>query len=135
MTEPPSTGPGESDAAPRRPVPAVPEAPRFALVWAQIKEHKVAQWTLAYAAAAYTLLHVAEMVGSAFHWPELIIRVITVTLAPGVPIAIILAWYHGHKAKHRISGLTGKLPLAIDTARRCRPVGKELPRSWGRVSC
>jgi TolB-like protein len=101
MTEPSTAGPGEPDATPPHPVT---EAPWFAPVWGQIKEHKVAQWTLAYAAAAYTLLHVAEMVSNAFHWPELIIRVITVTLALGVPIATILAWYHGHKAKHRISG-------------------------------
>jgi hypothetical protein len=35
-------------------------------------------------------LYVGEMVSSAFHWPELIIRVISVTLALGVRIAIIL---------------------------------------------
>jgi TolB-like protein len=36
-------------------------------IWARIKEHKVLQWTLGYAAAAYTLLHGVEMVGNAFH--------------------------------------------------------------------
>lgn len=30
----------------------------------RIKHHKVVQWTLAYAALAYTLLHGAEMLGS-----------------------------------------------------------------------
>jgi len=62
------------------------------------------QWTLAYAAAAYTLLHGVEMVSHYFEWPLLVGRLVTVTLALGVPIATILAWYHGHKAKHRISG-------------------------------
>ena len=46
-------------------------------VWARIKAHKVLEWTLAYAAAAYTLLHVVEMVGSAFDWPHVVARIMT----------------------------------------------------------
>ena len=44
-------------------------------VWARIKEHKVAQWTIAYAAAAYTLLHGTEMVSNAFEWPHVVVRI------------------------------------------------------------
>jgi adenylate cyclase len=95
MTEPSAPAPGE----PQAPPPGV-----GAGVWERLKQHKVIQWTLAYAAAAYTVLHGAEMVGSAFHWPELLIRVITVVLALGVPLAAVLAWYHGAKAQHRVSG-------------------------------
>lgn len=73
-------------------------------VWARIKAHKVLEWTLAYAAAAYTLLHVVEMVGNAFEWPHMVARVLTLLLALGVPIATTLAWYHGHRAQHRVSG-------------------------------
>jgi TolB-like protein/Tfp pilus assembly protein PilF len=62
------------------------------------------QWTLAYAAAAYTLLHGAEMVSNALHWPELVVRATLVLLVLGLPIAVLLAWYHGFKAQHRISG-------------------------------
>ncbi len=62
------------------------------------------QWTLAYAAAAYTLLHGAEMVSNALHWPELVVRITLYSLILGLPIAMLLAWYHGHKAQHRISG-------------------------------
>lgn len=34
-------------------------------IWQQIKKHKVVQWTLAYLALAYTLLHGAEMLREA----------------------------------------------------------------------
>jgi len=39
------------------------------------------------------------------HWPELVVRITLVLLTLGLPVAILLAWYHGHtKAQHRISG-------------------------------
>ena len=44
-----ANGSGETQTAPEAPVPSIN-------VWARIKEHKIAQWTLAYAAAAYALL-------------------------------------------------------------------------------
>ncbi|MDE2136956.1 MAG: TIR domain-containing protein [Gammaproteobacteria bacterium] len=73
-------------------------------VWARIKAHKVLEWTLAYAAAAYTLLHVVEMLVNAFDWPHLVARIATLLLALGLPIATTLAWYHGYRAQHRVSG-------------------------------
>jgi TolB-like protein/Tfp pilus assembly protein PilF len=73
-------------------------------VWERLKQHKVAQWTLAYAAAAYTLLHGVEMVSEALDWPHLIARILTLLLVLGVPVVITLAWYHGAKGLKRISG-------------------------------
>jgi TolB-like protein len=87
---------------PSAPVPGAPTAlPGF---WDRLKEHKIAQWTLAYAAAAYTLLHVVEMVSEALEWPHVIARVLTLVLGLGFPIVITLAWYHGAKALKRVSG-------------------------------
>ena len=74
-------------------------------VWARIKEHKVAQWTLAYAAAAYTILHATEMVSSAFDWPHLLVRLVTLLLILGLPLVVTIAWYHGHRAQRRASGV------------------------------
>jgi adenylate cyclase len=73
-------------------------------VWERIKAHKVVQWTLAYAAAAYTLLHAAEMVSDALDWPHIIVRVVTLILFLVGPVVATLAWYHGHRAQHRVSG-------------------------------
>jgi TolB-like protein len=104
MTEPSSTGPAVRHVAPPQSADAASDIPWIEQAWARIKEHKVAQWTLAYAAGAYTLLHVIEMVAGAFEWPELIVRLVTVLLALGLPLAAVLAWYHGAKAQHRVSG-------------------------------
>ncbi len=103
---PESSGPDDSGktqaAAERtldRPASTVPVT-----VWDRVKSHKVAQWTLVYAAAAYTALHAVQMVSEAFDWPHLIVRVVTLLLFLGVPIVATLAWYHGHRAQHRVSG-------------------------------
>ncbi len=81
--------------------PATPGAEDF---WSRLKHHRVAQWLLAYAAAAYTLLHVEEMVGGALGWPHILARIFTLALILGAPVVALLAWYHGDKTRHRISG-------------------------------
>src|SRR6185312_14768177 len=45
-----------------------------------------------------------EMVSHAFEWPIMVARVTTVLLIVGVPVASLLAWYHGERAQHRVSG-------------------------------
>jgi TolB-like protein/Flp pilus assembly protein TadD len=101
--QPPTESPAPVVAAPIR--KARTRAPlKTYTPWERIKEHKVLQWTLAYAAAAYTLLHVVEMFSGAFGWPHVIVRVLSLLLILGVPVTVLLAWYHGHKAQHRISG-------------------------------
>jgi TolB-like protein len=92
-----STGEEESEATPV----AAPVAEDF---WSRLKHHRVAQWLLAYAAAAYTLLHVEEMVGGALGWPHILARIFTLALILGAPVVALLAWYHGDKTRHRISG-------------------------------
>jgi hypothetical protein len=37
-------------------------------IWERVKHHKVVQWTLAYLALAYALLHSAEMLGNSLGW-------------------------------------------------------------------
>jgi hypothetical protein len=72
-------------------------------VWERIKHHKIVQWTLAYLALAYTLLHGAEMLSSALGWSHGPIRIFTLVLIVGVPIAVILAWYHGARGQQHVS--------------------------------
>lgn len=86
-------------------------------VWERLRHHKVAQWTLAYAAGAYTLLHAVEMVSGALSWPHVLVRVVTLVLLLGLPIAATLAWFHGHRAQQHVGTtelaiLTGLLALA-----------------------
>jgi TolB-like protein/Tfp pilus assembly protein PilF len=77
--------------------------------WERVKSHKVVQWTVAYVAAAYMLLHGVEMVSGALGWPHLIVRVVTLLLLLGVPLTVTLAWFHGHRGDQRV----GRTELAI----------------------
>lgn len=98
MTESPSSAHTGHNADPS-PSPVVPVSP-----WARIREHKIIQWALAYLAAALALTHAEELIAHAFDWPEFISRVLIVVLALGLPVAITLAWYHGHRASRNVSG-------------------------------
>lgn len=109
MTEPPPAPPEQSNTRASNPAPAVidsapPAATPIHSVLERIKAHKVVQWTLAYLALAYTLLHGAEMLGSTLGWSHGLLRLFTLVLVLGVPIAAILAWYHGARGQQRVSG-------------------------------
>jgi TolB-like protein len=69
----------------------------------RIKQHKVVQWMLAYAALAYTLLHGAEMLSSSLGWPHALIRVFTILLLIGAPFVATVAWYHGHRGQQQVT--------------------------------
>src|SRR5690349_13859186 len=71
-------------------------------VWDRIKRHKVVEWTLAYVAFGYALLHGVQMLRETFEWPFLVPRLTVFALVLGAPIAVTLAWYHGHRARHRV---------------------------------
>jgi adenylate cyclase len=83
---------------------AVPPTTSIRDVWERIKHHKVVQWTLAYLALAYTLLHGAELLGNSLGWSHGLLRVITLLLIMGVPVVIIVSWYHGARGQRRVSG-------------------------------
>lgn len=100
---PPALPPGSTVASQTAPVQQpVPES-RPDGVWGRIKRHKVAEWTLAYIAFAYALLHGTEMLAEALDWPHMAVRLVTLVLIAGVPVTVLLAWYHGHRAQQRMS--------------------------------
>jgi len=82
---------------PGQPVPSTPPPATTSSrdAWERIKQHKVVQWTLAYLALAYTLLHGAELLGNSLGWSHGLLRVFTLLLIMGVPVVIIVSWYHG----------------------------------------
>lgn len=71
--------------------------------WSRIKDHKLLQWSLAYLGAALGLAHGQELLAHNFHWPEIVGRLLIALLIVGFPVAIALAWYHGHKGMTRFS--------------------------------
>jgi TolB-like protein len=74
-----------------------------AALWARIRDHKVLQWGLAYLGAALAIAHGGELLGHTFNWPELTNRILMGSLIVGLPVALALAWYHGHRSLKSIS--------------------------------
>jgi TolB-like protein/cytochrome c-type biogenesis protein CcmH/NrfG len=71
--------------------------------WAKLRRRKVVQWGLAYAAGAWGLLQGVAYVTATFHWPEQIQQLATVALLIGLPIVVVIAWYHGDRGQQRLS--------------------------------
>ena len=82
-------------------------------IWARIKRHKVVEWTLAYVAFGYALLHGVQMLRETFDWPFLVPRLTFFGLVLGTPFAMTLAWYHGHRARNRVSGPELSILIAL----------------------
>jgi TolB-like protein/Tfp pilus assembly protein PilF len=84
VTDPPTEGGGEG-------------------IWAKLRRRKVVQWGIAYAAGAWGLLQGVAYVTATFHWPEQIQQLATVALLIGLPIVLVIAWYHGDRGQQRLS--------------------------------
>jgi adenylate cyclase len=95
-----SAGPGPAATG-----AAAPTGTPIRVVWERIKHHKVVQWTLAYLALAYTLLHSAEMLGGSLGWSHGLLRLFTLLLILGIPVVIIVSWYHGARGQRGVSGM------------------------------
>ena len=75
----------------------------IASVWSTLRRRKVVQWGLVYVAAAWGFLQGVEYVTETFHWPERVRQVSFLALLIGLPIALVLAWYHGDRGQQRVS--------------------------------
>ena len=61
------------------------------------------QWGRGDLGAALALAHGQELLAHTYHSPETVERVVMGVLIVGFPIAVALAWYHGHKGLTSIS--------------------------------
>ncbi|MBS0438144.1 MAG: hypothetical protein JSS33_01915, partial [Proteobacteria bacterium] len=78
----------------------------------RLRERKLVQWAIAYVAFAFALLQGVDIVAQQFGWPDGVRRGITLALAFGFFVALVLAWYHGERGVQRVSG-TELLILAL----------------------
>ena len=72
--------------------------------WTSLGRRKVVQWGLVYVAGAWGFLQGLEYVTRTFHWPEHVQQVATLTLLIGLPIVLVLAWYHGDRGEQHVRG-------------------------------
>lgn len=71
--------------------------------WANLRRRKVVQWGIAYAAGAWGLLQGLEYFSEAFHWPEQLRQVAILAFLAGLPIVLVVAWYHGDRGQQRVT--------------------------------
>jgi TolB-like protein/Flp pilus assembly protein TadD len=91
----------EAGTEPERTEP--PEAGGPEELWRRIKEHRIVQWTLGYVAIGYGIQHSITLTSEAYDWPHDVTRISMTLLALGLPLAMVLAWYHGERSSRRVS--------------------------------
>ena len=114
MSEPVEVAPQQTkpeDAVSPRPKSA--HSVTGAFIWDRIRQHKVVEWSLAYIAFGYAALHGSQMLRETLEWPASVPRFTLFALLLGLPIAVTLAWYHGHRAQRRVSRVELAILIAL----------------------
>ncbi len=78
-------------------------SPKTSGILASLRERHIVRWCLAYIAAAWVALQVAELVFDIFEWPAIWLRILTLVLIFGFLIVAVLAWFHGERGEQRIT--------------------------------
>lgn len=71
--------------------------------WDRLRRRKVVQWGLAYAAGAWGFLQGLQYVSDAFGWPTHLRQLAILALLIGLPIVLVIAWYHGDRGEQRVT--------------------------------
>jgi len=82
-----------------------PGEPAFQTLWAKLRRRKVVQWGVAYTAVAWTLLQAVEYAVETFHWSELVRQWTTIAALFGLPVVLVIAWYHGDRGVQRVTSV------------------------------
>jgi len=72
-------------------------------IWAKLRRRKVVQWGVVYAAGAWGLLQGLAYVSATFNWPLQLQQLATLALLVGLPIVLVVSWYHGDKGQQRVT--------------------------------
>jgi TolB-like protein/Tfp pilus assembly protein PilF len=80
-------------------------------LWHRLRRRKVGQWGIAYVAGAWGLLQGMQYVSGLLNWPDQLQKLAGLALLIGLPIVLVLAWYHGDKGQQRVT----RVELAILT--------------------
>jgi adenylate cyclase len=73
-------------------------------MWERLRRRKVVQWGIAYAAGAWGLLQGLSYLAGIFPMPGKLQPLATIALAAGLPVVLVVAWYHGDRGQQRVTG-------------------------------
>ena len=74
-------------------------------LFAELKQRKLVQWSVAYVAAAFALLQGLDIVAQRFGWPESVERILIIASCIGFFVTLLLARYHGERGAQKVSGV------------------------------
>jgi len=70
----------------------------------RVKRRKLFQWVVAYVATGWLVAQVLDVVAEPWGLTAGLVRGSQALLALGLPLVLVLAWYHGEKGRQRVSG-------------------------------
>ena len=73
-------------------------------IWTKLRRRKVVQWGIGYAAAAWGVLQGLQFLAETYEWSSRVLKLSTLAFLIGLPIALVLAWYHGDRGEQRLRG-------------------------------
>ncbi|MDQ1309115.1 MAG: adenylate cyclase, partial [Pseudomonadota bacterium] len=71
--------------------------------WDALRRRKVAQWGILYVAGAWSFLQGFEFLSDTYGWPLQLQQLATLALLVGLPIVLVVAWYHGDRGQQRVT--------------------------------
>jgi TolB-like protein/Tfp pilus assembly protein PilF len=80
-----------------------PQDKEVTTVWDRLRRRKVVQWGIAYAAGAWGFLQGLAYVSTLLDWPAQLQKLTGLALLIGLPIVIVLAWFHGERGHRRVT--------------------------------
>ncbi|MFO1393889.1 MAG: tetratricopeptide repeat protein [Steroidobacteraceae bacterium] len=72
-------------------------------LWQRLRRRKVGQWAIAYVAGAWGFLQGLQYTSGLLHWPEQLQKLAGLALLIGLPIVIVVAWFHGEGGGQRVT--------------------------------
>ena len=72
-------------------------------LWTRLRRRKVVQWGIAYAAGAWGFLQGLAYVSTLLNWPAQLQKLTGLALLIGLPIVLVLAWFHGERGHSRVN--------------------------------
>ena len=70
----------------------------------RIKDRKLFQWTLAYLVGCWVLLQVLGELADIVAWVDAIRPAALVAMLLGLPVVLVVAWFHGEQGRQRVTG-------------------------------
>ncbi len=75
---------------------------RIEAIWEKLQRRKVVQWGFAYCLFSWGSLQGLEYLSSTFGWPQVLQQLATLLFLIGLPIALVLAWFHGDRGEQHV---------------------------------